>query len=352
MRAVRFGCNTRSWVRSQTNIRTGHLSIHASILSKAPRPASLLVLEYLLSIFPSAIDTTASSHSLTPLALSFLKGRIDTASALIAAGADQTARDATSKNLIHLVLISISKTSPTNTTTFRSLLLILDKRLLTGLFTERCHDSPGGLTPLGLWLTSIYNNDRYWNVNAHPRLVPEILTIMLEFGGAEALTMMDGSGQFPLHQAVKSSYTGLVELMLKHDPALLVRENAMGQTPLELAENLYVRDCTKRNPDIRKVRYQKLEKRPAEDFAENGKDKVEEENDVRKTWRVCREFAKKEPRRRKLVSVAEAREVAKRLVQRNKEKKMDVEKRIEEVKKEETKDEVDGWLGRGALQMS
>lgn len=335
-----------------TNTTTGHLSIHASILSKSPRPASLLVLKHLLSIFPSAIDTSASCHSLDPLALSFLQGRTDAASALIAAGADQTTRDATSKNLIHLALISISKNSPTDITNFRSLLSILDKRLLPGLFTERCRDSPGGLTPLGFWLTSIDSSDRYWGVSTRARLVPEILTTMLEFGGAEALTMMDGSGQFPLHQAVKHSYTALVEVMLKHDPALLVRENAMGQTPLELAESLYVRDCTKGNPDIRRVGYRKLEDRPPEEFVGEGKDSIEEENDVRKTWTVCREFAKKKARGRKLVSVAEAREVARRLAERNKEKKIDAEDGNEEVKKEETKDEVDGWLGSGAVQMS
>ena len=341
----------RSWGKIQTNITTGHLSVHASILSKAPRPASLSVLKYLLSIFPSAIDTPASCHSLTPLALSFLKGRIDTAAALIAAGADQTTRDATSKNLIHLALISISKTSPTDVNNFRSLLSILDKRLLLSLFTERCRDSPGGLTPLGFWLASVNSYDYNWTVrNASPRarLVRQILTIMLEFGGAEALTMMDGSGQFPLHQAVKYSYTGLVEIMLKHDPALLVRENAMGQTPLELAESLYVRDCTKGNPDIRRAGYRKLEDRPVKEFVE-GENNTEKEDDVRKTWRVCREFAEKEPRRRKLVSVAEAREVARRLAEKNKGKKVDDDDGSE---KKNKKDEVDEWLGHGALKMN
>ena len=157
-------------VTCQTNNTTGHLSIHASILSKSPRPASLLVLKYLLSIFPSAIDTSVTCHSLTPLALSFLQGRTDAASALIAAGADQTTRDATSKNLIHFALISISKNSPTDITTFRSLLSVLDKRLLPGLFTERCRDSPGGLTPLGFSLTSIYNKNVSLNRNLEAQI--------------------------------------------------------------------------------------------------------------------------------------------------------------------------------------
>lgn len=172
---------------------------------------------------------------------------------------------------------------------------------------------------------------------------------MLYFGGAEALTMMDGSGQFPLHQAVKHSYTGLVKVMLAHDPALLSRENAMGQTPLELAENLYVRDCTKGNPDINRQGYWRLEDRQFEEFRkEEARGGAEKESEVRNTWQVCREVARREPRGRKLVSVAEAREVARRLAERNKEMKAE---EGGEGKKEVVKDEVDGWLGSGPLVM-
>ena len=105
---------------------------------------------------------------------------------------------------------------------------------------------------------------------------------MLQFGGEEALTMMDGSGQYPLYQAIKHSYTGLVEVMFTHDLALLSRENAMGQTPLELAESLYVRDCIKGKPDVRRGGYRKLEDRRAKEFVRR-EDVGEEENDVRKT---------------------------------------------------------------------
>lgn len=164
---------------------------------------------------------------------------------------------------------------------------------------------------------------------------------------------MDGSGQFPLHQAVKHSYAGLVKVMLEHDPALLTRENAMGQTPLELAESLYVRECTSKNPDIWREGYRRLESRNCEEFVddveedEEAKDK--EDNDVRATWKVCKEYAIREPRPRRLISVNEAREVARRLAERNKEKNKESGKEKEEEKK---KDEVDGWLSYGALEMN
>lgn len=173
---------------------------------------------------------------------------------------------------------------------------------------------------------------------------------MLEFGGEEALRMMDGSGQFPLHQAVKHSYTELVKLILGHDPALLARENAMGQTPLELAESLYIRDCTRGNPDIRARGNRPLEDRSWEELFPD--ERVVTDDNVRQTREVCRLCAEENPRKRKLVSVTEAREVAKRLADRNKAESEERERvdRGEEKEEEKKKDEVDGWLGMGALQ--
>lgn len=332
----------------------------AAILSQAPASTSLSVVEYLLSVFPAAIDHRASSHSLAPLAplaLSFLKGRIDAASALIAAGADQTARDAESKNLVHLALIFLSRTSRNLIAhKFRSLLSLLDTRLLSSLFTERCRVDPGSLTPLAFWLAAIgpWERSRPFR-ESNAKLVPEVLSIMLESGGDGQLTMMDGSGQFPLHQAVKRSYTGLVKIMLARDPALLSRENAMGQTPLELAHSLYVRDCAKGNPDIRASRYRPLETRECEEFIEHGRreanrneDSIGKRGAVRATWEVCRWWASKEPRARKLVSISEAREVARRLAERNKAKNQENQEDTEELKK----DEVNRWLGDDPFAMS
>lgn len=166
--------------------------------------------------------------------------------------------------------------------------------------------------------------------------------------------MMDGSGQFPLHQAVKQSYTGLVKIMLAHDPALLHRENAMGRTPLELAESLYVRVIVKGNPDIRTCRYSPLALRNCEDFVEpfsSGDDGLEdwvtEETAIRLTLDVCRDSATKEPRARKLVSVSEAREVVKRLAERNKVRNNESQEDTKEV----VKDEVDTWLGNDPFTM-
>ena len=326
------------WYRDVTNLGIGNLALHGAILSSNQNnPKSLEVINYLLSIMPSSVDLPASKNVLTPLSLAFLTGRLDAAHALIKAGADQTTRDSQGKNLIHLALRYLSKaSSPDPTKELESLLSLIDKRLLPSMMTERCRDAPTGLTPLAYWLTLSSERYYYYGRNIDTaRENPEIFTTLCkDFGGAEALEMMDGSGQFPLHQAVKRSCAKLVELMLEFNPGLLVRENAMGQTPMELAESLHVRDATKGNPDIKKKAYVSLTKRKAEQFVpkdtssdsldggeeededEDNQDLEEESRAIRKTYRICQRAAKKHPevmRKRKLVSVIEAREVAKRL---------------------------------------
>ncbi|KAI4277467.1 MAG: hypothetical protein LQ337_001740 [Flavoplaca oasis] len=358
-----------AWLKQRNN-----LALHGAVLSGAEEQNSLEVVNYLIAIMPDSIDLGSVQRSLTPLALAFITGKIDTAKALIKAGADQTTRDSTGKNLAHMALIYASKATRTDIRKLKDFFDLIDSRVIGSLFTERCTDGPGGLTPLALWLAkpSLTPYNWYGRTNRQSNLAPEAFHILQEYGGAEALTTMDGSGQFPLHVAVKSSYVAMVKLMLEHDPALLARENAMGQTPLELAHSMYVRECAKGNPNIRPSTYTALDQRKTEEFApesrkeeqgERTTDDIDDDdedwnNDITKTWKICKTYADKEPRERKLISVNEAREVAKRLADKNKRKNDEIEKAEGNAKEEEDgkrkkprTDEVDGWLHHGALEM-
>ena len=366
----------------------GNLALHGAIFSPIDNESSLKVIEYLINVFPSSLDLPASAHAFTPLALAFLNGRTDAATALIGAGADQTTRDAKGKNLIHLALLYTAKASETDVEKLKTLFSLIDHRLLNSMATERCRDGPTGLTPLAYWLT-ISRSKYYYSIYAPhdtAERTPEIFTILTSICGRDALEMMDGSGQFPLHQAVKRSYFAVAELMLKENPALLTRENAMGQTPLELAESLYIRNVIKRNPNIMERNYVSPTKRKLEDFV-TPKDKppnttssIEDGNDneefiydssdssseesraaVYRTYRICRKSATENPsKKRKLVSVLEAREVAKRLADSsNAKKKRSEERRCkmrgeegeEEEEEEEKQDEVDWWLGDEGVEV-
>lgn len=108
--------------------------------------------------------------------------------------------------------------------------------------------------------------------------------------------------------------------------------------------------------------YRPLDGREPETFTANKRDgdsddEMDEVSDGERTrtWMVCREFAEKEPRARILVSVNEAREVAKRLAEKKKrqrEEDEEKEKEKEEGKQRAGEDEVDKLLGYGALELS
>ena len=148
---------------------------------------------------------------------------------------------------------------------------------------------------------------------------------------AEAFFMLDGSGQRPLHQAVKQFRHDLVGMLIRHNPALLHMENAMGQTPLELAESVYTQHVTTHPPEERYMKRQNGRK----GLGWNGRGwemELKEGLETREywkretTWKVCRDGAG-EMERRKLVSVSEAGEVARRLAEREKKRRLEAEEK-------------------------
>ena len=259
---------------------------------------------FILEALPQSIDVK-SSDGHTPLGLAFSLRRLDAAGALIAAGADQTARDYTLKNLMHLILHNIDD----NTTVLGSFIQLVDRRLLKGMFLERCTDGPGAMTPLASWLLYLYPQ----------RAKGEVLEVVLEHSEGEDLLLMDRSGQLPLHQAIKAHSHQLAQVMIQHNPALLYRENAMGQTPLDLVESLYLHHRTDHAPQLRSSRhcYQAIQDRGPWTFVAKADDQMEDEHDIVTTWKVCKEAAAKHRGSRKLVSVMEANEVAKRLAEKS-----------------------------------
>ncbi len=339
----------------------GQLALHGAVMFQGEHEKSLEVIKYLIAVMPDAIDFPSLRDRLTPLALAFINGRVDAARALVEAGADQTTRDAKGKNLLHLALFNASKFQEVDMKKFKELIGLIDRRLIASLLTERCQDGPGGLSPLAAWLTR--GSSRMPHCHALRANRPaEIFDFLLQFDGGEAMAMMDSSGQFPLHLAVKASHAAMVEAMLEHDPALLFRENAMGQTALELAHSMYVGVCTQDKPGIGSNTYKPLDRREPEDFDRD--DSVLEQDQGRdsgwktsitRTWNVCKKFAEQEPRDRKLVSVNEAREVAKRLAEKKKQRNerlaemhsqaAETEDDGKAKKVEDHNDEVSSWLG-------
>ncbi|KAL4756102.1 ankyrin repeat protein [Aspergillus foveolatus] len=295
------------------------LVLHCAALCDIITDESNALVEYLVKTMPQCLEVK-SLDDYTPLGLAFQTHNLTVAKILIDAGADQTVRCKDGMNLIHLAL---SPKRARRETTLSDMLSLIDPRLLPSMLTERCSSHQGSLTPLALWMTRHHHSDR----NAEHIL--QTILDLAEPTGQKHLELLDGSGNTVIHTAVNELECVALKEFLSRRPDLLNRENAVGTTPAELAENKWVAKMTSDPPiaphPSRYHSYQNIDlancdilyKSPSE-FAK--KDKL---TGYSKTWTerdahgICTEVGK--PQRgtkRKLVSLFDANEVAKRLAVR------------------------------------
>jgi ankyrin repeat protein len=334
----------------EANINSGDLALHCAVMAE-PKLETLKLISYLLERMPNSLELK-SQQGHTPLSLAFSLGRIEVIKLLIDGGADQTVRDGDGTNILHLALVSAYSNSSKDKETLTKSLALIDKRLVRSLLSERSSShQPGSLTPLARWLKN-RNTD------------PEILTILLEFGkdtGNEHLELLDGSGDTPLHHVVRAGIVGCAEVIVKYRPDLLHHENSVGRTPYELAEDAFITSCVANEPEISGKGFCNLVNQSPSAFTMQSKDKQQEyAHHPKRMWRFFEKFAKENPSsgKRRLVSLLDANEVAKRLAGRHTGKtilsvdqeddKRDVESAGGDL--EDSVDEVSMWYKLGACE--
>lgn len=314
------------------------LVLHCAIMGPWDVDRTPKILDYLMQTFPMTLDTKASSTGQTPLHLAFSLGRYVTAKQLIAAGADQTCRDSAWNNIIHALLGSASHKAAE---VFKMLKLV-DKRLLGSLFTERNSEAA---TPLSQWLK---------NSNTSCEILEHLLSLSPDLA---ELDMVDGAGDTPLHIVTKRGLSSLMRIILNKRPEMLYRENATGRTPAEMAGDSWTSSCFGKPPHIPRdpnnggywshssgsstalVHRSPLDFLPKKESHGDG---------PTSTWNLCRERMEKDEKaggvKRKLVSLNEANEVARRLGKRQKRAAVTGESGDEEDDDHDT-DEVACWSG-------
>lgn len=339
-----------------------HLLLHCVVLGKTTEQ-SLQLLQTLCKNHPEALEHRSSS-GMTPLHLAFRLQRVEMIKVLLEAGAQQTCRDNTSNNIVHTILTNSITTDDKGQNRLRELLSLVDGRLLPSLFTERTTAEPGAATPLAVWVKSFLSTNYYSNNDTAGR--EKHLQIILEFSKGADLGIVNGEGDTPIHAVARYGNDIVLRTMLHCRPELLFRENATGRTPYELAEDAYLSKEVFNDPpsldpasETQQYYYQRRRRnfrrgqrtsnilvRKPEEFVEEPKDS---RSDVEKVWAVCKEFAQtSQGTKRKLVSLVEASEVAKRLARKKGSRDEAEEKKGEESEENEEKgDEVQVWLGMG-----
>ncbi|KAI9925755.1 hypothetical protein MW887_005561 [Aspergillus wentii] len=330
------------------------LVLHCAVMAR-PDDESCRLIEYLVKQVPECLEAK-SLEGHTPLTLAFSLHRKSYAEILIKAGANQAARDRKGNNVIHLLLWKEGGEARTKPDGLKELLELLDPRLVPSLLTERSSDEPGSATPLARWMHEV--QDRTWsprcnsfNLDMNNETDEKVAAMraFLEFAdstGQEHLGVLDGSGNTPLHNAIKHLLPRQLEMMIQRRPDLVYRENATGSTPFEIAVDNWLYEATVAPPHIPRHDPDWQERdmdeckatvdKSAEYFTVEHSRRQRSQRQI--MYDMCREAMKDDSKKRKLVSLHEANEVAKRLAARQRrytEMAMDTE--------EEPEDEVKMW---------
>lgn len=217
------------------------------------------------------------------------------------------------------------------------MLKLIDPRIFSSLLLERGSGlDSSSTTPLAKWISR--HSKSGCNTPIDERQT-QILASLLEASPGDDLEMIDGSGDTPLHVAVRNHVPEFVDLIAARKPALLWRENATGRTPFEMARDSWMSDVFSGPPQIDSKNRRNIHRHgyycsriseydstvaPPEEFdttPKSEKQRLAEMSAAEATWRVCERMAQRPENRglkRKLVSLTEANEVARRLAAREK----------------------------------
>ncbi|KAM4059065.1 ankyrin repeats (3 copies) domain-containing protein [Hirsutella rhossiliensis] len=348
------------------------LVIHCAILSESTAESRVL-LEYLVRARPESIEKKTTEGE-TPLMLACRLGRVAHIKVLLDADADQSTRNKKGENLLHAALWG----NPT-AAKVKHLLDMFDADLRRHLFKQRKSLGENGTTPLHSWISQVCGMDAAVdslrgfpcsiqfalppNAYRSRGLVVEMAKLLLDYSGGEELDMLNGAGETCLHTAVKSEMISLVKVLVDFEPQLLLRENAVGRTPAELAHDQLQNQIFERpTPQYSNNQQNKLQELPGKspgDFVDKAMFRSRSIRELRSgteslglsgdygvdavgpisfalgrgegwpgsylssadlkriTWDLCSTALAKRPGKRRLVSLNEANDVARRLGERH-----------------------------------
>ncbi|KAF2148592.1 ankyrin [Myriangium duriaei CBS 260.36] len=317
-----------SWLKARSN-----LTVHASVLAAPDKHRPIEQLKFILNAVPQYMDGK-NCDQITALHLAFRFHRYAAAQYLITQGADQAARDRSAENILHHFMRSPSLSDKNTIIALQAFIRLIDPPLLTILLLQRSSSRAGSHTPLSLLMSLRQNMDAN---------DVELIKVILEYSKGKDLQIMNGSGDYPLHTAARIGCTRLVRLFIDTNPSLLYRENAVGMTPLEIADTAVLRQRSTNITVLPRgdAPARQLPDHQPREFLFEPKSPDESGNDNVLT--ACLQAVKKYPGKRKLVSLLDANEVAKRLA--NEETGFE---QYETGKGDNEKDEVNEWMSKAA----
>ncbi|KAI0427221.1 ankyrin repeat protein [Xylaria sp. FL1042] len=278
------------------------LVLHCAVLGPLGDTTNKLI-EYLIKVCPSSFEAK-SDLGHTPLYLACLMGRVQFARTLISAGADQSVKDKEFNNIIHACVTNQPKVNQ-----LRQMLELFDPELLGHMFRQRNNLSHGGDTPCHYY---VKKSNVHYHINVEESETVNLLDLLLTFSKGEELEILNGSGDTVLHTAVVRSLPEQAKVVLERNPKLLYRENTVGRTPVEIAYDIFI------NSKVRRVGSIELDTKLAPYFVSRDPESFVSDTKAPKprvdaTWEVVQQYLAKSEGKRRLVSLNEANDVARRL---------------------------------------
>lgn len=190
------------------------------------------------------------------------------------------------------------------------------------MFCQRNNLASGGDTPLHAWLKGTGRQYRpnlgyHYSVTAVPNENlgdVETFRLLLDSSKGEELEILNGLGNTVLHTTVMLSLPEHTRAVLDQNPMLLDRENTVGRTPSEIAYDIFTNHKASFVPPIdithNRAWATTLIEREATTFAPDAQ-APKSRRDT--TWQVVQEYLPHANKRRRLVSLNEANDVARRL---------------------------------------
>ncbi|ELR03620.1 hypothetical protein VC83_09335 [Pseudogymnoascus destructans] len=212
------------------------LLLHVAVMtmpSEDDLPEHMELVKYIACNDATFLESR-SLGSFTPLHLACTRRSKGVIEVLLALGSKVRSRDATGRNMIHH-LICPAERNPTWTeewekrNSLASFFSLFGKSDVTEMLLER---DILGFTPFALWQSQCNANSR--GESSHACTIPETVSSYTE---GQHLTIMNSVGDLPLHVAIKQGRPLHVREFLLQNPQTLGRENATGITALELAQH-------------------------------------------------------------------------------------------------------------------
>lgn len=280
-----------------------------------PTEVSLALVKYLIKSCPLSLEAKSTTGD-SPFLTACRFGRLDYMALLVKAGVNQSVRNKAGNNAAHCILDK--NPLPKD---LAAAVGVLDEDLVKYLFTQRNNLGSGGLTPLHQWVSS------YGTTIDKKRKVQDaldVLKLILQYSEGAEVELLNGAGVSPLHTIVTKCDSGLAKGLLKFRPKLLYRENAVGRTPAEIAHHQVVsnkfdprgditRPMNHNNGGITNLASKSPEKFCNDEWRQSKSNSDGADAKEMNMWATCKWYLERYPDRRRLVSLNEANDVAKRL---------------------------------------